>query len=317
MAAGSTAGETAADEQQRGTRRGGRALRRAVIPTAVVAGAAALGTTLWPALASDGSPDLPEVTAEELLTRIAESETEQFYGTVSVNADFGLPDLGGVLDRVLDGVADQIGGPAGAVADLVSGEATLRVAVDGPERQRLAVAQGEDEFAVIHNGDELWAYDSASETVYQAQVPEGVREGQRGSGPEDWLGGFTPREAAQQALEEAGRYADVSVDGSARVAGRDAYQLVVEPTSEAAERTGVSSVRISVDAQTGVPLAVTADGPEGRVLDVAFSQLTYQQPPGGQFEFTPPEGADVVEINPQTPLPDLLPEILPGLLPDA
>jgi outer membrane lipoprotein-sorting protein len=283
-----------------------RGVRRAAVPTAVVAGIAVAGAGIWPAIASDGSPDLPTVTAEELLTQVAASDTEQLSGTVRVDANlgnFGIPeqlDLGSVVSSVLG----EDAGPAGALANVASGDSTLRVAMDGPERQRLAVADGSEEFAVIHNGDELWAYDSGSNTVYEATVPEGD-----GDGKEDLLGSLTPQQAAERFLDAAGEHADISVDGTSRVAGRDAYQLLVEPTGEAADELGgeVTEIRVAVDAETGVPLAVTTQGEDGQLLDVSFSQITYEQPAGGTFDFTPPEDAEVHELDPGASL-------IPGLL---
>ncbi|RBM04617.1 hypothetical protein DEH69_30075 [Streptomyces sp. PT12] len=289
------------------------------MPAAVVAGIAAVGAGLWPALASDGSPDLPDITAEELLVRVAESDTAQLSGTVRVDADLGVPDLGGMLDGVLSG----IDGPAGRLAGLATGDSTLEVALDGPDRQRVGLESGGEEFSVIRNGDELWAYDSEGDTAYRVEVPEhgelsdlGAEGGEGGEGGEDaadghaWAGGLTPRELAERLLERAGEHADVSVDGTAQVAGRAAYQLVVVPKDADAP---LSEARISVDGETGLPLALTAEGPEGRVLDVAFSQIDYAQPPGGVFDFTPPSGAEVVELNAGDPLGGLLPEALPGL----
>jgi outer membrane lipoprotein-sorting protein len=282
-----------------------RNARRAAVPTAVVAGIAVVGASIWPAIASDGSPDLSPTTAEELLAQVAGSDTEQLSGTVRVDAAGlgipALPDLGGMLGSVLG----EAGGPAAALANVASGQSTLRVAVDGQERQRLAVMDGEDEFSVIHNGDQLWAYDSASNTVYQATAPEA------GEGAEGVLGGLTPQEAAQRFLDAAGEHADISVDGTARVAGRDAYQLVVEPTGD--ELGGsVTSVRIAVDGETGVPLAVSASDDGGQLFDVSFSQITYEQPTGGTFEFTPPRDAEVHDLNSGDPFAGLLPELLGG-----
>ncbi|RKN05525.1 LolA family protein [Streptomyces radicis] len=288
---------------------GNSAIRRAAVPAAVIAGIAAVGAGLWPALASDGSPELPDITADELLVRVAESDTAQLSGTVRVDADLGVPDLGGMLDGVLSGVE----GPAGRLAGLATGDSTLEVAVDGPDRQRVGLESGGEEFSVIRNGDELWAYDSEGDTVYHAEVPEHgelSELGAEGAGDGDaWAAGLTPRELAERLLDRAGEHAEVSVDGTAQVAGRAAYQLVIVPKDADAP---LSEARISVDGETGVPLALTAEGPEGRVLDVAFSQIDYAQPPGAVFEFTPPSDAEVVEVNPEAPLGGLLPDVLPG-----
>ncbi|MGP4109811.1 LolA family protein [Streptomyces sp. 4N509B] len=297
-----------------GTTARSKGVRQFAVTAGVVAGVAVVGVGIWPALASDGAPDLPEVTAEELLAQVAASDTAQLSGTVRVNTDLaipGLPDLGGLVSGVLGDSGAS--GVAGAVADLAAGEASLRVAVDGAERQRLAVQDGDEEFAVIHNGDEVWAYDSASNTVFQLAVPEPTEEERRQLEEElenEWgahgpfgggegIEGLTPQELAERFLDGAGEHADITVDGTARVAGRDAYQLLVEPRGEAAaELDGrASAVRVSVDGETGVPLAVTVEGEDGTLLDVSFSEITYEQPTGGTFDFTPPADATVHELN--------------------
>lgn len=280
-------------------------IRRVGLPVAVVVGAAAIGAGVWPAIASDGAPDLPDVSAEELLVRIAESDTTQLSGTVRVQADLG---FSGVAE-----LARGLDGPAGRLADLAGGTSTLRIAVDGPDRQRLALVEGtSDRFALIHRGQEVWAYDSDSNIAYRAEVPLDAERGEPGA---DELGAapqVTPQAAVEQLLERAGEVADVSVDGTARVAGRSAYQLLVEPKDEVGG--SVESARISVDAETGVPLAVTMVGSDGPLVDLAFSQITYGQPSGGSFDFTPPQDATVVDIAAGDPLPGLLPDAVPDFL---
>ncbi|MDB1090264.1 sigma-E factor regulatory protein RseB domain-containing protein [Streptomyces sp. ACA25] len=277
-----------------------RNLRRALVPTAVVAGVAAVGAGLYPALASDGSPELPEVTAEELLVKIAESDTEQLSGTVRVSVDFGFPGM--------DRMAGALDGPVGRLASVVAGDSTLRVAVDGPDRQRLAIVDGSDEFSIIHKTGDLWAYDSASNTAYRATAPE-YREhaGGTGAGAFGFDSGLTPQEVTDQLLADAGEYADISVEGTARVAGQAAYQLLVEPKDGDGS---VESVRVAVDAETGVPLAVTVKGSGKPLLDVSFSQINYERPAGGSFDFTPPKDATVIDLNEGGSLEGLFPGFL-------
>lgn len=264
-------------------------LRRTVVAGAAVAGIGLVGAGLYPALASDGSPELPEITAEELLAKIAASETEQLTGTVRMDVGLDIPGLGAV--------GDAFGGPAGRLASLASGSSTLKVAVDGPERQRLAIADGSEEFSVIHNGGELWMYDSASNTAYHAEVaqdPGDVPEHR----PDLHDLGLTPQEAAERVLAEANEHAEITVAGTARVAGQDAYQLLVEPKQADGD---VESVLIAVDGETGVPLAVTVDGGSRQLLDLSFAQIRYEAPSGGNFDFTPPQGAEVVDLDSHNP----------------
>ncbi|MBB0243446.1 hypothetical protein FNQ90_04810 [Streptomyces alkaliphilus] len=291
-------------------------LRRVGIPLAVVVAVSAIGAGVYPALAGERGPELPEVGVDALMVRIIESETEQLSGTVRVRSGFDVP---GVSE-----LARSMGGPAGHLAGLATGNNTLRIAVDGPERQRLVIAEGDEEFSVFHVEGEIWMYDGTSNTAYHAVLPReewdaalDEYEDRDPSGPHGELGGLTPQEAARQLLEAAGEHAEITVDGTARVAGREAYEILVVPTGEearaAAEESpmgAVESVRIAVDAETGVPLAVTIEGTDRPLLDIAFSRISYEKPAGGSFDFTPPADAEIVDLNEPGALDDLA---LPGL----
>jgi outer membrane lipoprotein-sorting protein len=280
------------DDRPKGRR---KAIRYAA-PVAV-AGIAAATIGLVPALASSGSPDLPKITAEELISKIAASDTEQLSGSVKVTTDLGIPSLpGGVSLGDLAGKQQGSGGasPESKLAELASGTHTLRVAADGPERQRVSIIEKAAEYSVIHNGDEMWAYDSADNSLYHAKSPEKAAKGDhRREAPED-LSGITPREAAKKALAAVDDTTQVKVDGTARVAGRDAYQLLIRPKQN---DSTVGAIRIAVDAHNWVPLKFTLEPRSGgkAAIDVAFTQVDFGKPKASTFRFTPPKGAKVTE----------------------
>ncbi|NEE47008.1 DUF2092 domain-containing protein, partial [Streptomyces sp. SID8455] len=114
---------------------------RYIVPVAV-AGVAAATIGLVPALANSGDPDLPKISAQELIEKIAASDEEQLSGTFKISTDLGLP-LDGLAGSFLPGAEEGKGAGAAAPQDklmeLTSGTHTLRVAVDGPEKQRLAI----------------------------------------------------------------------------------------------------------------------------------------------------------------------------------
>ncbi|MEV6120810.1 DUF2092 domain-containing protein [Streptomyces sp. NPDC052077] len=297
-----TAGER---EEPRTSRR--RAARYAV-PVAVT-GLAAATIGLVPALADSGDPDLPGVTAQQLVERIARSDVQHLSGTVKINTDLGLPDLGGLGQGMLSGrsgVPGAGGGDAedggGSAADpsakltaLVSGSHTLRVAADGPDRQRLSVLEDAAEYSLIRNGEDVWGYDSASNEVYHATVGPSGRAGDEGARRPAELPA-TPKELAEQALEAVDATTSVTVDGTARVAGRDAYRLVVEPRQKGST---VGVVSIAVDAETGVPLKFTLTPASGgaAVVDAGFTRVSFAEPDASAFDFTPPRGAKVTEAD--------------------
>src|SRR5690606_34364607 len=63
----------------------GKASRYAV-PVAVV-GVAAATIGIVPALAASGDPDLPDISAQQLIEKIAASDVQQLSGTVKINTD--------------------------------------------------------------------------------------------------------------------------------------------------------------------------------------------------------------------------------------
>ncbi|MFE0627729.1 outer membrane lipoprotein carrier protein LolA [Streptomyces sp. NPDC058864] len=288
-------------DDDRQPRRRAKAIRYAVPVAAAGVAAATIG--LVPALASAGSPDLPRITAEELIAKVTASDTQTISGSVRISTDFGLP---AVLTGARGGAGPFGGGgghgggdssadPKEQLTELLAGSHTLRVAADGPQRQKVSIVRNAAEYSLIHNGDEVWAYDSGSNQAYHLTgLPQEAQGKDRAGGghelPEGWPA--TPQEAAKKILDAADDSSTVSVDGTARIAGRDAYQLVVSP--KATDST-VGSIRIGVDARTGVPLKFTL-APRGggkAIVDVAFTKVDFSRPAASTFDFTPPKGAKV------------------------
>ncbi|MEU2179667.1 LolA family protein [Streptomyces thermolilacinus] len=267
-----------------------RTVARYAVPVAV-AGVAAATIGLVPALAAAGDPDLPKITAQQLVEKIAAADTQQVSGTVKITTDLGLPSIAGL--------GDLMGGDAAAksadaqLMRFASGTHTLKVAADGPDRQRLTVQDGDDEYTLVRNGDQAWAYDSKSGEVHH-EKGLGTGTGERGADEDADLPPVTPKELAAQALAAADGTTSVTVEGTARVAGRDAYQLVVKP-----EQSGstIGSVKVAVDAENGVPLKFTLTPSSGgtAAVDVGFTKVDFGKPAASEFTFTPPKGAKVVE----------------------
>ncbi|MCX4447505.1 outer membrane lipoprotein carrier protein LolA [Streptomyces sp. NPDC087866] len=281
-------------------RPGRRKAARYIVPVAV-AGVAAATIGLVPALASSGDPDLPKITAQELIEKIAASDTEQFSGTVKISTDLGIPSMGGMADSFLSGAAKGGDGkdassadPQAKLTELASGTHTLRVAADGPDKQRLSVLDDTSEYSLIHNGDQVWAYDSASNAVYHAEGKGKAPHGKEQAAPEGVP--TTPKALAEEALKAADGTTSVTVDGTARVAGRDAYRLVLKPEQKGST---VESVTVAVDAENGVPLKFTLRPSSGgkAVVDAGFTSVDFGKPAASSFTFTPPKGAKVTEAD--------------------
>ncbi|MET9701137.1 DUF2092 domain-containing protein [Streptomyces sp. NPDC006529] len=269
-----------------------RKASRYAVPVVVV-GVAVATVGLVPAFANASGPDLPKVTAQQLIEKIAASDAQQLSGTAKISTDLGLPSLAtGLLgDR---GVSGGSADPQDKLTQLATGTHTFKVAADGPDRQRITFLDGKDEYSLIHNGGEVWGYDSKSNEVFH-EKDGGARAGEKGKEHKtaDRLGS-SPAQLAQEALKAAGPTTDVSVGDTAQVAGRDAYQLVLKPK---ASGSTIGSVQIAVDAKNGVPLRFQVLSSQGGkpILDAGFSKVDFAKPAADTFAFTPPKGATVKE----------------------
>ncbi|MER6165747.1 LolA family protein [Streptomyces violaceorubidus] len=284
-------------------RAGRRKAARYVVPVAVM-GVAAATIGLVPALADSGDPDLPKVTAEQLIEKIAKSDVQQLSGTVRINTDLGLPDFGGLESGLMSGMSGGPGpggdgggsaaDPSAKLTELVSGSHTLRVAADGPDRQKLSLLENAAEYSLIHNGKDVWGYDSRSNEVYHSTAADSTERPERDASGKDVPA--TPKDFADQALKAIDDTTSVTVGGTAHVAGRDAYRLVVEPKRDGST---VGAITVAVDAETGTPLKFTLIPASGgaAVVDVGFTEVSFAKPDASTFDFTPPAGAKVTEAD--------------------
>ncbi|MER7201967.1 DUF2092 domain-containing protein [Streptomyces sp. CB01635] len=315
---------------------GRRKATRYVVPVAVV-GVAAATIGLVPALADSGNPDLPKLSAQQLIEKIAKSDVQQMSGTVKISTDLGLPSLGGMAGGFTPGAGgsseggDGKGGssadPQSKLMELASGTHTLRVAADGPDRHKLSVLGNAAEYSVIHNGDEVWAYDSASNEAYHSKdaAAAGDRAEKHSKGETPKGVPATPKELADEVLKASGKTTSISVEGTSQVAGRDAYKLLVKPKQAGST---VGGITISVDAKTGVPLkfTLTPAGGGKAVVDAGFTKVDFAKPAASTFDFTPPKGTKVTEgddlkaqdkSHAPKDLPKDLPKGMPKELKDA
>ncbi|MGX7671786.1 LolA family protein [Plantactinospora sp. DSM 117369] len=251
---------------------------RWLVPTgaalAILGGGAAVGT-----FASAAEPNLPERSAAQLLVDLQTARLDGLSGTVIKRADLGLPSLPGIGGR-----------GSAALTSLVSGTHTLRVWHAGPDQARVALLGTLGETDVIRNGKDVWIWDSQANKAEHTTLD--------GSGPTarpDHLP-TTPQEAAEQALAAVDPSTRVSVGRSASIAGRDAYELVLEPRDATSL---VGQITIAIDAAEHVPLRfqVVPQGTSKPAFEVAFTQVDFERPDPAQFVFNPPPGAVVTEAT--------------------
>lgn len=257
-----------------------KALTAAAAGTAL--GIGGLAVLAMPADAGD-EPALPPISAEELVESALSAEHPAFSGTVSVANNLGLPQVPGMDALDID---------------------SARVYHDGDGRGRVSVQRGSAEQTVVHNAEGVWTYDSAENTATRYAAPEDPNdaaeqyEGQRDKMLTD------PSAAATEIINRLTETSTISVDGTARVADRPAYELVLTP--KPSERTLLREVKVAIDSETRLPLRfqVLPNGSADPVLSVGFSDFALGDQPDELFDFKPPQGAKVVEEDVAKHAPD-------------
>ena len=257
--------------------------RRARWAVPVVAAAALVGVgPLLQAVTADAHGSLPPRTAAQLLADVSQAKVQALSGTVVETADLGLPALPSLGGR---------GGDQASFSSMLSGSHTMRVWYAGPDRQRLALLGQLGESDLVHDGTDVWAWSSHSNTATHWTVPAGHGSSDLTTPPSAMT---TPQQAAEQALAAIDPSTRVSTDPTASVAGRPAYQLALVPRDA---RSLVGSVRIAIDGATHVPtrVQVYARGSSSPAFEVGFTSLSTATPDASVFGFTPPPGAEVVQ----------------------
>ncbi|MCU1665275.1 MAG: hypothetical protein JWR58_5340, partial [Pseudonocardia sp.] len=167
-----------------------------------------------------------------------------------------------------------------------NGTSTARIWSDGTGKARAQVPSASGERTFVADGTTFWSWDSSDKTVTKA-----AEDAERKPAAPDAT--TDPTAAATQALAALQPTSEISVDGTAEVAGRPAYELVLAPVPS--ERTLLREVRIAVDADKRVPLRLTvlANGSSDPALQLGFTNLTFGAQDPSLFTFTPPPGATV------------------------
>jgi outer membrane lipoprotein-sorting protein len=264
---------------------------RWAVPVAAAAVAVG-GTALVSQVTASAATTLPPRSAAQLLVDVQSAGEVTGSGTVVQKADLGLPQL------------PTIGGAGSSnLTSLISGNHTLRVWYGGSTTARVALMGTLGESDVILNGRDLWTWASDSNSATHRLLPaETAKKAAHPSAADLGAGALTPQQVADQALAAIDPTTTVTTDGTAQVAGRSAYELVLAPKDTSST---VGQVRIAVDAEKSVPLRVQvfAKNATTAALEVGFTQISFARPSSAQFRFTPPPGVKVTEQRTAPPGP--------------
>ncbi|ANZ36303.1 hypothetical protein BBK82_09745 [Lentzea guizhouensis] len=247
-----------------------RKVTLAAAAATVVTGAAGLSLLAMPAGAGQ-PPTLPPITPEALVEQVLTTKPTAFGGTVQAENKLGLPALA-------------------EIPQLADGNHTARIWTDGAEKFRLALPTGQSEQTIVNDGKTTWSWNSQTNEVTKAEHK--AEDKARDKAPAE-AKAADPATAAKEIIGLTKESSVLTVDGTARVADRAAYELVLTP--KPTEKTLVREVRIAVDSETKMPLrvAVHTNGATSPAAQVGFTQLTVGPQDAKLFEFTPAAGAKV------------------------
>lgn len=242
----------------------------AVAATGTTAGLVGLLVMAMPADAGQ-EPELPELSATDLVEATLSATAPAFTGTVTVANDIGLPELPGL--------------------EMANAE-SARIYHDGDDGARISVQRGSTEFTAITGPDGAWTYDSADNTATRYPGVDPTRDLPQHGGMSD------PAGAAAEIIDLLSDSSTITIDGTARVADRDAYELVLTP--KPSERTLLREVTVAIDAATKLPLRfeVMPNGSPDPVTSAGFTAFDVGDQPDELFEFTPPRDAEVTTADP-------------------
>jgi outer membrane lipoprotein-sorting protein len=254
--------------------------------TAVVLVGAGSAVSGLHAIAGSG---LPARSAAQLLVDVQQARLDGLSGTVVQKSELGLPSL--------PGVGGSGGMASSSLTSMISGTHTMRVWFAGPDKARMALLGTLGESDVISNGKNVWVWDSQAKTAKHYVLPAQDASGKGKAtpalpGPNDMP--TSPQAAADKALAAISPSTEVTTSGTATVAGRSAYELVLRPK----EATSlVAQVRVAIDGVRHVPLRVQvfAKSVPEPVFEVGFSAVDFARPDAAQFAFNPPPGTTVTE----------------------
>jgi outer membrane lipoprotein-sorting protein len=300
----------------------------------VLVAASAVGFSV----SANAAIDLPDKSASQILQLINTNPDIAFSGRVVKKAALGLPPMN-IMPDISQASIDQMAksmpkemmdflpkasaqGELALALEFFAGVHTANIYVDGVNKARLQVLDLISERNFIRNGSDLWFYD-ASKALVKHSVIDPAQEEQA---KKDALGLFnansaklpvdatSPAAVADYFLSQAGKDTVFTVGKDAKIADRGVYQITGAPRNAGSL---VASVTISVDAATGLPLAVVvkAVGESTPAFEVAFESITFAKPAASNFNFVVPTGSKVEEVP--VPTRDAIEKLAAGKAPTA
>jgi outer membrane lipoprotein-sorting protein len=263
--------------------------------------------------------DLPDMSAEELMIMMMDAQPTEFSGTILKTSNLGLPalELSSMVseedaERMREKMPEEFAVFAPEVIEqnllteameLVTGEHRVRVFV-GETGMRAQILDMMAQRDLIVSGNTVWTYDSREQVAMYAELDEEkLAEGKVEAEAEIsayiaeiGLDLTDPQAVAEYLMSQVGDSSEVTVGTDHYHAGRTAYQLNVTPNSEVSL---VDSIVVSVDSETGMPLALSVYSTEQAepAMEVGYESISFGDQDESMFSFNPPAGTQIVDLK--------------------
>jgi outer membrane lipoprotein-sorting protein len=252
--------------------------RLAWLVPAAVTGLVIAGATVGTSGAST-TPHLAPRTVAQLIAGVEQAPYTALSGTMTETANLGLPDLAG-----------EVQSASLSWQTFLTGTHSVRVWMNGPTMQRLAVIGELSEADVVHSGRDVWTYTSDTNTVSHTRLPAGAHNHfvSPECGPL-----LTPAQAAARLLKHVSPSTSVTRGANTTVAGKSAYTLVITPRDA---RSTVRQITVAIDSAHLVPLQLEVFGASSSpAIKIGFSDVSFATPAVSTFHFHAPAGASVTK----------------------
>ncbi len=305
---------------------------------AVMAPVLVAATAVGFSVSANATVDLPDKSASQILQLLNTNPDIAFSGRVVKKAALGLPPMNIVPD-ISQASIDQMAksmpkemmdflprasaqGELALALEFFAGVHTANIYVDGATKARLQVLDLISERNFIRNGSDLWFYDASKALVRHsvidpAEQAQAQKDGMalfKANSAKFAFDATSPAAVAEYFLNQAGKDTVFTVGKDAKIAGRGVYQITGAPRNSGSL---VAAVTISVDAATGLPLAVVvkAVGQTTPAFEVAFESISFAKPDASNFNFVAPAGSTVEKIP--APTRDAVEKLVAGKAPTA
>lgn len=300
----------------------------ALVAPMVIAGVIAL-----PPLAAT-AVDLPDLSPQEVIL-LMDSPVVAFEGSVTKVANLGLPafefssmmtqdmvdTMSATMPEGMEELVPQVleQNPLMDVISLLSGTHNARI-YSSENAVRVQILDPLSQRDLVVTKDSIWMYDYKDAIAYTAAIPNldtvkleeelktyseteeftkakaEAEESASKYAAELGIDLSSPESIADYLVSKLEVYSTITVGQDHRVAGRTAYKLIMTPNSE---NTLVDSIQLSVDSETGMVLDLEVYSVEDSspVFKLGFTNIKMGEPDASIFEFTPPSGTTVVDIQ--------------------